>query len=58
MKNPYIKLTPDDVGVIERMINEADKGAVVIKRKKDGFDIIRTTQKIIKRITINPDTSV
>lgn len=57
MKNPYIKLTPDDVETIEKMIN-ADKGDVIIKRKKGGFDIIRTSQKIIKRITITPDTSV
>lgn len=57
MKNPYTKLTPDDVETIEKMINE-DKGDVVIKRKKDGFDIIRTSQKIIKRIKLNPDTSV
>lgn len=57
MKNPYIKLTPDDVETLEKMINE-DKGDVVIKRKKGGFDIIRTSQKIIKRIKLNPDTSV
>ncbi len=57
MKNPYIKLTPDDVETLEKMINE-DRGDVVIKRKKGGFDIIRTSQKIIKRIKLNPDTSV
>lgn len=57
MKKPYTKLTPDDVETIEKMINE-DKGDVVIKRKKDGFDIIRTSQKIIKRIKLSPDTSV
>lgn len=57
MKNPYIKLSPDDVETLEKMINE-DKGDVVIKQKKDGFDIIRTSQKIIKRIKLNPDTSV
>ncbi len=57
MKNPYIKLTPDDVETLEKMINE-DKGDIVIKQKKDGFDIIRTSQKIIKRIKLNPDTSV
>ena len=57
MKKTYIKLTPDDVETLEKMINE-DKGDVVIKRKKGGFDIIRTSQKIIKRIKLNPDTSV
>lgn len=57
MKNPYIKLSSDDVETLEKMINE-DKGDVVIKRKKGGFDIIRTSQKIIKRIKLNPDTSV
>lgn len=57
MKKPYTKLTPDDVETLEKMINE-DKGDIVIKQKKDGFDIIRTSQKIIKRIKLNPDTSV
>lgn len=57
MKKPYIKLTPDDVETLEKMINE-DRGDIVIKQKKDGFDIIRTSQKIIKRIKLNPDTSV
>lgn len=57
MKKPYTKLTPDDVETIEKMINE-DRGDIIIKRKKDGFDIIRTSQKIIKRIKLSPDTSV